>query len=435
MGYIAAAIMIALAFVAWGKFRNIVNPITLFCMLWGIIVLCNMFGLFGLYVASSKTISVIFVGVISFALGAAVKLSHKDYVEPNGYFLVQVKEEYKYLYWILFGVTILLLAKDGFDTCQLLLKGYDASIIRGMYYGMSPGEECVYQYVGNGWFVFLRCVATAFATILMDCGIELFFLEKKNYIYVIASALLAVLNVIISCGRWWFLYFAIGITICFCVYHLNDKGHSINRKLLYLSLFIILTGILILMMSRIRFPDVTNPREFLESLYVYFGGCVPFLDLQLETFSFEKGAHSLGFMGFYGLVQFPFPIIQRVMGFESEAFNNTLDVFTSISAIDYISPTRPYNAFVSCFFAPYVDGGYVGEILEMLLFGVYSRYAFDLATKKLNIWFITPYLICAVQIIKSVQEYPFESVDSVITLIVVIVCLWYNKYVKCNNIN
>ena len=66
-------VMIMLTIYGAVKYRNIVNPITLFCGLWTVILFAYLLHLFGLYDAVDAVLWSVVIGVVMFFLGCELK--------------------------------------------------------------------------------------------------------------------------------------------------------------------------------------------------------------------------------------------------------------------------------------------------------------------------------------------------------------------------
>lgn len=432
MGYIAAILFIFIGVLFQKKDKTWTAPEVLFCYVWGIVSFFAALRLFDLSEVSFKAWFIIVVGTISFVLGARFKSSigkqSFDHMLYSGKTYLPKK-----MFWILFWIMFILVAKELMETIGLMKMGYSLGLIRNASYG----DAEIKGYIRNTGYisVWLDVLRSAIQVIIIACGIEYFIIDiKKNKIYLLAVSFLVIADAFTTGGRWGIAYFIIELFVCYKIYWnrgiYGDKTIISPKAKRRIMLVLISLVTLILVVSIVRGVSIEDSVSY---FYAYLCGCVPLLDIKLGEIS-SSGIWSIIFAGQYGLLTLLVPIFFKgLLGTDMpNIYEVTLsDVMTGQSYYD-IGGGRRYNAFVTTFYYLYADMRWIGVVIGMFIFGQLMGILYRSTFNNQNKCTVVPYLIFTQMIIKSIQVYPFSS-QVYVAVFLLMICIHISRNVKIRN--
>lgn len=395
MDYYALIISILLIVLAiFGKFvyRNFVNPITVFCGLWGAILLLYSFRCYEINKASEASITLTFVGCIAFFVGALLPLIRQSRSGHPVAHMTSVdvgSPKPNYLYFIILNIiSIIFLMGFAVETIRLLRMGYGFDYIH-YYYNQEVGTigaERASQNVLN-WFVWPLTLGTLpMIAAVIQCDSEK---TKVRRLFLITSIINVVIYVIVTGARASIAYILVYFVFVYLL-----QGRKIQMKL---SRRI---GVLIAGMAVIwAFNYITISRgsdSVLKTVYIYFCGCVPNFSVRFENIMGYDKMH--GLVSTYGFYRPILLIVNRLLHSSSlYTLRNTIDALIRETQNRVLIGTSiRYNAFVSPFYYFILDGGYIGVIILSILYGMlctstFIKYTMDRSYKNLMIYLLVIY--------------------------------------------
>lgn len=368
------------------KEKNVYNPLTLFLLLWTMICLLASLQLFGMYKYSYKAPLIILIGVSAIYCGY---LSGKKYkIKMKKIPLIGIEENASYelrrnlLSMLLVGA-ILVYITMAVSVIALLASGFDASTIRELY--RDSGETALSgmassMIYGSQW---LKYLDSYFAKPIVFVSIPIMSIEiienGKMTKVIILSAVALSLSMFVNFGRTNVLVVIASIISAFLI---QKKKLSKKAKRRIKSI-----AIIILIFSISFFIYLSNFRESgsnsnkIQNLYAYFSIPVPLLDYWIKKVDYAH-AYSLGFSYISGFIANLMNILNKFdMKFGAykvaELYNyNLVDHFINVF------PNFKYNAYVSMFFAFYLDFREIGVLCGSFGYGYIISRCYSKASKK-----------------------------------------------------
>ncbi len=346
-------------------YRNIVNPITVFCGTWSLIILAYSFRAFDLYEASMESLLLIGVGVIMFFIGAIVatvmKYKHKSIrINPS---IIEDTPTPNYIFLlILNAISFIFLIGFGITTIRMLLSGHNFYYIHSLYYedAGTVGASKTYQNIFS-WYVWP----------LMDASIATFAVviqaDKKKNKYKNISLIIVIANLflftVITAKRSHLGYI---VAYIIATYIMQGRRAKLKKR----TKLAIIAGVLVIIWAFDAISTSRGSESLIRTLYIYFTGCIPHLSIKLSDFSFQpKGIASI-----YGFYQAPLLILNSLFHFPfiSKIFSSMSELVAVTQRRVLIAPGISFNAFLTPFYYFYLDGGMIGNILLSFIFGFVS---------------------------------------------------------------
>lgn len=383
-------ICIIYALIALKKEKKIINPLTIFCILWAIIIWLSSLELYGLYSTSETIYWKIFFGILSFGIGYFIcRLLFKRYSFRFCYGDIILGSDYRKTYipryrllkiiglicCIYYFIEFLSIAKYLFsDNAMEIIRNLASDSTSTMRSDKSALENAINA-------LFFGPLSMAIPAI---AAVDFWFGRKNKKLFFIACGITA-LRIITDGGRAILMYFLLHFITA---YLFSNSRNKIGKKLIISSKKIIIF-IVILVVGIIMY-QVTISRSGIKPLrtaYFYFA-MQPFM---FETWADEVNRLGITGYGFASTNGFWFALfysIKNLLGLSNypEFWNSinmliaqTDDVWKMISS-EVISA----NAYVSLFWFLYLDGREIGIILGMFIYGLVSGQTFSNAIKYLS---------------------------------------------------
>lgn len=372
--------------------KTIFNPLTVFCTLWAIITLMASLRLFGINQVSDKTYIIILLGIISFIFGSTIfgKFQFKiNTTSKNNQLIFNMKISY-----ILIVVAISILSITAINSLNILLKGHDLSYIRYM-----ANKEVVTSDTGILDILF-NYVAQPICNLLIPVSIYNFISKKKNKILIIGTIISIALLIISNGGRFILLYFIIH----FIFISIFMNGLHVKKNLKYIILVVIIS------VSVLSFLTISRGSSIPQTLYIYFCGCMPHLDIQIANFD-SFGSYTYGFSSFQGFIRPFFALIKKIgliYDFPTvlqQAQFLSLQVEQAVS----IGSNLRFNGFVSLFYSFYIDFNLPGVIFLSMLYGYICKIVFNNLQKNFSSMNIIIYSLLLQSMITSMVRFQFTT--------------------------
>ena len=387
---VSACIFLVFALLGKGLYHCIVNPITVFCGLWGAILLLYSLPSYDMYKATDEVMTLIISGTGMFFLGAITaallffRANHSSITNPS---ILSDSLEIRYIVLLVLNIIVFVfLVGFSSSVIGMLLSGRNFSYVHKMYNVVDEdgtlGASSINRSIVS-WIVWpvLHASLSSLA-VYSQCDVSNKNPLKKWCTVAILSNLS--LFTLIS-GKRTFLFDIILYFIA--VYYLRGKKLNLSRKAKF--------GIIIVACAVIWFFNYITVGRGTSSItrlfYVYLVGCIPHLSYKFQ----QTPIDIVGFTSIYGFFQAPITLINAVI--HSQWLSSIRDSMSQLTAFTQvrvpIGPGMTYNAFLTPFYYFYLDGGWVGNLVLSFLFGFATTQVFHNYLKKKDLYSVVIYLL------------------------------------------
>lgn len=405
------------------------NPLTIFCGMWFAICFLAELKLFGMYDYSENVFLIVLLGNIGFFCGYMLAKKTKV-ISRYEFSAIGISNKYLYQYntkiimaflWAAIAIYLLM----SIQVLGLLLAGFDTATIRESY--RETGTTTVSGMALTAIFgsTLVKQLELYIAQPVMRAAIPIFAIEitGKGKMTPLATMALAVagLYTFSKFGRFALLYIIADVILCYFII-----GKNIDRRTKKKIKRVVLLGIVgiclvLVYLSVYRWENETF--SYAQSIYGYFSIPIPLLDFwtkridAVNAYSFGN-SYVLGFMGFVTRV------LKRV-GISLPAYATaTLYNYNLVDSFVYIFPGQKYNAYVSMFFAFYLDFREIGVFAGTLIFGYIVEKSYKKAKTK-RVEYLAFYLLLIQCIVKSFVRWEFVLEQYWLSFL--ILRLWFKK--------
>lgn len=383
-----------------------------FLLLWIVVSLGSLFyHYFGVEEVSTYTWGIVFVGVVSFWVGCnirtiiSIKKKKKSLINGDSPQTNNLNMRY---FYILVLISFPFLLRTLSQALMMISSGMSLSMIRASYYGMH-GHEQYWNTTAFSFFIDKYFVAPL-KLLVTPIALTYCFKRKINWKILLIALFVIVSDVITSGGRFILVYVMVQAAAAFLVTKKKIAITSKVKKIITVIVIVAFCGIAYLTHDR------NVGYSLWQGIFEYLCCCIPLLNhyvpqMDMATF----GTASL--FGFINpILTFTNQIISVVTPYE----NAMLGVLNTQNAVR-LSPSITTNAFVTCFFYPYLDFGWLGLGLGMFVYGKWVGDTDKRINRKLSECNLAIYLLMIQGIIKTIQHMPFSSTSYVLALIYILV--------------
>ena len=373
------------------EFKNknkvkIINPSTIFYILWSFILFLSVLNLYGLYKPSDEAYLLILLMIVFFFIGGlifgTIKKKKEENIEKKDLKNKDINKSKKInafkIIFILSIIDIILLLID----CYIVIKNYKAGIpmwkIRR--WRMEAFETANNPLLNRRTLLeetFRNIIIVPFEMILHPMAAYYFFNKsgRKKYILLFFSIIILFLSSVAGGGGrlGYIYYFGCYLLSYICMVKNNTKIDAKKKikykKIIYILLFL---GILVV----IAFTAIRTNMSFLKQVYKYFALPPTLLSLWLPRI--HTVDHTYGLLTLFGVHSYIFRTFEvlhlnfLIPNIYNETYIHLLNAEKFLE-----SGIGVANAFVTPIYYFYIDGGYIFVCLASLIFGfvVESKYA------------------------------------------------------------
>lgn len=418
------AFILAFAFCLWGKviYKTIVNPMSMYNGAWLLClfassVICSAFGGYAIrdYVYFLIMVSCI---CFSFASIALKPVKNIRVTQSGSSSLDKDDMNYRLIVFLNIIATVCIFP-DTVDSIKMFMT-------KGMYYARllsleGEGTSFILKNLFRNGFILPIYTATIFIT-----AEAIVFNSSSHKKELLKLAIFDVLVYTITVmGRWLLLKCAIYIVLM--VLYRTKLGRKKQNRLknrtekkyitrIKRGMVVLLIGLFFAMVY------ITSQRMYgstiLQSVMVYFGGSLKYLDLGMEHIA-ESGDMLLGTGLFAAIWDIPLIVIQKLLGID---FLRPLEVtYLYNNPVRLIGPNITFTGFGTVLMSMYLDGRFWGVVLESLLLGIiaagiYKKMSLKNTSLQRNIGCYTLLLLSVVTI-----QWDGLSLSSMMTYVIFIV--------------
>lgn len=387
-----------LSAIGWLHFKNIANPITLFCGVWTVILLLYSLHLFDIYYASNKVLLICIVGIISFFAGGYLRVFRRRMTVAS--VNISVKEQrVNYKVMSFFNIlSLVVLLYFGIVSIRLLASGFNFAYIRDVYMseeGSGIGSNKFTQYLMS-FFIW------PWNLTIIPLSVILFVHNKgetiKNRFFLFSSLANVVLFIIVTAGRISIVYYVMYFVI---IMLLTKRKVRLSGKQKFLILFLVVMGYTtISFISNSRGSSSLN-----KNAYLYISGCIPFFTDRLEKFMVSSGQYTYGLASLHGFIMIFMVPLGKLFGYP-ELYSISI-ANSYVQDRIFVGPHSGFNAFTTLFYFFYIDGGFVAVILLSFIYGFFSVGSYLKLMRKQTIFRLLVYLLVTFGLLFSMVRFQY----------------------------
>lgn len=421
MIYLTTTVLLLLLLFSILKEKNVYNPLSIFLAMWFVICFLASLQLFDMYDYSYRAPLVILIGVIGYYLGFMIARKYKiksiAKLPIIGFDKSKEYEVREKLYIILLIIPLAVYATMAISVVGLLASGYSASTIRELY--RDSGETALSGMASSLIYgsKLLKQLDSYAAKPIVLASIPLLSIDIAEKGKITKTSLLAIislgLSMFVTFGRIN-LFLVIVSIICVFLIRKRKLTKKTKRRIKYIAIVIfVAVAVFFTFLSNVRSSGSNS--NTIQNIYAYFSIPVPLLDYWMEHVN-DAEAYSLGFSFISGIVANIMNVLARLNIFIEpykvcELYNyNLVDHFVSVF------PTYRYNAYVSMFFAFYLDFREFGVLFGSMTFGYIVSRSYRRA--KENSVYLAFYLLLLQTVLWSFVRWNFVIVSYCFSFIV-----------------
>ncbi len=381
MVYVAIGICVFSAVLSIKIGKKILNPMSLFMVVWAVMLYMNSLRLFTLFETDNKYYVMIALGLAMFLLGYIIASS----VKKNKILKIRLHNQNTARVYILCMVVLILLLVKFMQNISII----SSLGLAGIRKALQTGELVTYDD-GSILMSFIWQIVILPARMALSVVVAVdFFKGKKNKILLMMYAIIILFSVLIDGGRSVILNFIIHIVFAFYYGYIKKKRINkgtftnkwvtiINKKSIkvFVGAFIVVVGFLV------AFIIATLKRSGENSIrHLYYYGSIPpvMFNIWSEIVD-EREIVGFGLASLNGFLSPFLYAIKILVGSDSlpfywgkvvEMIYETDSVWVRTSSLSHS------NAYVSLFWFFYLDGRILGVIVGMFLYGFFSNKIFQ----------------------------------------------------------
>lgn len=388
-------------------FKSGTHPAVLFSGVWTVIFFLYALQLFETIPLTRQMANILFLMVVCFSAGSVAywlygkKLlsffKRKELSEAS--FKVEYSLRTK-LFLALSFVTIIVMFKDEMSIIEKLLRGASYKDITHDAGGQKTVEI---KGLAQG-FVYMFAVYPMRTIVSPVCAVEFFSRkDNKKYLFLIINAVIVFLNVAHHGGRDPLIVMVASYVVTYSLIRNKITISTAMKKGLLIALLSAASIIMFLSISR-GISDVYL------SFYAYLICSIP-LGQNFLSDPFVSSHYTFGFSSFLGVK--PLFMILDIFGIQSpEKYLDAMTIREDIIGTYY--PIGDYNvtSMNSCI-SPgaiaYIDGGYIGEVIIMFLYGFVCTWLFSKQKGAFSKKYVAVYVTFAYRLITSFGGFAFTT--------------------------
>lgn len=375
--------------------NKIINPSTIFYILWSFILFISVLNLYGLYKPSNEAYLLILLMVIFFFIGNLVfeiiKLKKEKNIEEKKVNNSKTNNKrknrnYTFIIMVLLGITeILLLLID----CYIVIKNYNEGVPMWQIrrWRMEEFATADNPMLNRRTIIeetFRNVIITPFEMILHPMTAYYFFNKKGKKKYTLLTLSLTILflsSIAGGGGRLGYIYYFACYLLSYICMMKNNKTITEKSKKIYkrmIGIFLIL-GVIIV----IGFTSIRTNMSFLKQVYKYFALPPTLLSIWLPKINTVK--HTCGLLTFFGVHSYIFRAFDilhlnfLIPNIYNETYAHLLNAEKFLETGMGVA-----NAFVTPLYYFYIDGGYIFVCLASLIFGLIVSFSYEQICKKIE---------------------------------------------------
>lgn len=421
MNIVCVIFCIAMFFVGEKTEKKVINPLSVFCLLWGIVIFLSSLHLFNLYLPKESTFTILNAGIVAFSIGyyaAKVLIGNKRFIFKRSTVSKKCRcnlyeINYRVLY-LAFLVCIPFYIKDLISVVMSIGFGNSLSSIQGLMQGKdsvftrsSIESACLLLFVHP--FSWISCPIVA-----VD-----FWMGRRDIKLIILQLLTILVRIFTTGGRAAFIHFMFYF-LCAFVLSENSDSKSLykeirakakkNKRLLLIICVIGVAVLTLLTYSRAGQAAVRT---------IYY-------DFAMPPIMFEKWIdtvidYPIGY-GMASLNGFLYPIDYLLRNSVHVSLPETFKkIYDLIQLTDtewkWIGNGVTANAYISAFCFFYIDGRLIGVILASAIYGFICRNTYNNAIRNYSVRSATVLCLILIGVFYTFGTFEFSQYSYALALI------------------
>ncbi|MEE6659941.1 O-antigen polymerase [Limosilactobacillus pontis] len=399
------------SFIGYASEKKILNPITIMCVLWGMIVSFSNLQLYGLYSVENSTYKIISEGIYFFIAGYYVSklmfnlLFNKNKVSLDNSFSFEVNYNKLYILYIVCIVyTTIRIGQYGLG---IFSNGFNLASMGNYINSASNSSSGLLAAIG------FLIVTPLFFPLLIVSSMDLIF-GKRNRLLFLLTIVLVLERIVVYGGRLPIIQFIITMLI---ITSFGNKKSLLKRKNSFFRIGAITIGIGIFIgLTLTKMTDSST--SIWKGLYLEFA-MQPYM-FQTWGTMLSSNSYAYGFASLFGFVH-PILYVLENLGFFSTMPLFFLNIYTNIQNTFNmwipIGNQLTANAYTSAFWYLYYDGRNFGIILGMFILGILAFYFFNKAIKLENAKNISNYVMVAFCLIYTFTDMELYKYDFILGML------------------
>lgn len=408
--------------------QKILNPVTVICTIWGMIIYLSSLMLFTLHEAQDEIYRWILWGLISYIIGYYTvrfflkngKIRFKVGKHPLTYDVMVSYQRVYILYYICIGYILYRITRYG---AAIIRAGFNLSAIGAVMSEANIGDTGLINAIGFLIATPLFLPLTVFLTV--D-----FWMGKRDKKTLILTIIMTLGRIVIYGGRHpviqLFTAMVIALTFSYSKYQnqFYEKAKSFGKKKGLLPTVVV---------GALLFGYLTFTKTTAVSKTLY-------LDFAMQPYMLQYWAESIGnqyAFGFASLFGFIHPILYVLKNlfhvfsdfpdFFAIIYNNIQGTFNNWIPI---GTTLKANAYASSFWYLYYDGRIFGIVLGMFIWGIVSYVSFIKAKRYTSLLNVANYIMMSEAIIYTFTDMEFYKASYVLGFFYLNLLIYRKDYRK-----
>ena len=397
-----------------------ISQCSTFLLYWLIIVVLGCFHFYRLYSISSWVYLLVIIGSISFAFGYII---FNNATTSWHIFKTKYSSESAITFRIPFYITLVFAIYVIIKQIILLLPIIIAS---GMSDARSEMQLDEALAVGGMWDILIAYFAKPFIKASLIILMANSFVGRIDFKHIGIVILLLVLYFFSEGGRSVMLEIFFSFIYLLILY----RKEISKRRMKAVKIAIVISSALPLLATMERGSDT------LKSIYTYYCGSLTYLTSMFNSYATLFDDYLNGWASFQGIVKPIYGILEQIgipkpdALIESNAF-----IMSAQSTVVDIAPSTPMNYFMTCFGYAYKDGGVIGVMLILFVYGILCSFVDkkEFYNRKNVRWVsIKTYFFCSV--LFTMSYFPFAKYLNAMTIVYMLVITsgWFSKHTKLN---
>lgn len=394
MVYLQITILICVCFAVIGYFSEkkiIINPLSIFCALWAIILCFSSLEEYTMYRASDEINFMILIGITAYIVGyyfnkiflKKIHFCFGKYLYHRSNTVRNVIPRYQLLYALCI-ISILYTLYTFFNTIRQS-GTFNLGIIQSM---LQSGD--IVSSNGPVLNAIALLVVAPFKFVIPAITAVDYWFGRRDKKLLYMTIVLITINMLSSANRTSFLLFFVWLLVVTIIYlyhiRLENKkkynnyfsGRLISKIRNYRKYIVIIATIAFVLMSVSR-----GVSSFFRQFYLYFSMPPRMFEIWAENVE-QSNIYGYGVASMLGFIYPLFYFIKNLLGIEIPQLVQSMYDWTMQPEYTWVYPGRNIyaNAYVSVFWTLYVDGRIIGIIIGMLFLGIIASRSFSNIVSK-----------------------------------------------------
>ena len=382
MEYLNIGVVICCIFVVVGYFfekKLLLNPVTVFCALWAVILFFSSQMKYTMYTASDEKNMMIVYGVIAYLVGYYVNKLFLNRVHIRIGRFSRYRDDTQRIavprYQLLYFLCIVSLLYTFYDLVRVVVQSgtFNLGTIQKM---LQSGD------ISNANGSVLNAIVVLFISptkfILPAITAVDFFYGRRDRRLLLLTCCLIFVNMLSTANRTSFLLFFLWLFFIATLY----LYHNSDKRQLYLKrienskivskiskykwgiVWIAVVAFVVMSLSR-------TSTSLFKQIYLYFSMPPSMFEIWGEKVDAE-GVYGCGVASLLGFIYPIFYILKNLLGIHMPNLVETIYDWNMMTDTTWVWPGKNIyaNAYVSLFWFFYLDGRLIGIIIGMFIFGV-----------------------------------------------------------------